>query len=526
MITDSAAGTRGETDKPGGELLWVGDLCKRFGPTQALDHATLTLRSGEVYGLVGANGSGKSTLVKILAGFHTPDSGNARLHGETRPLPLSPADRRGIATIHQDLGLVDGLTVLENLVVSTGFGARAGQPIRWGAQARRAQALLERMGLELDIHSDIGRLAPGQRTLVAVSRAMLELERASQQDGSSRGHLLILDEPTAALSAAESTAVWQLLHRITANGGAALLISHHLHEIRAHCDRVTVMRDGRTVLTAPAAELTEATLVETMLGETLVRAKPAPDVTRSRSSGAGHTLSVEDLCGLTIDGLSFEVRPGEVVGLVGLLGMGQDELPYLLGGAAQPRSGRIAVDGRTLPHGDIRAARRAGVALIPQDRRGDGLWIEATGAENLGIVDLARFVRRGRFRRGLELASAGRQYERLGVRPADPTLAVGGLSGGNQQRVLLAKWLQTEPRVVVLHEPTQGVDVGAKLEIHTILRTFAREAGAAICLCSTDLEETEEMCDRVIVLRYGRVAGVLSGSDVRSHAILSLANAA
>jgi ribose transport system ATP-binding protein len=527
----SAAGAIAVTDADAGmpprspdETLYVHEVSKRFGATQALDRVSLLLRGGEVHGLVGANGSGKSTLVKIVAGYHAPDSGEARLHGELRKLPLSADDRRGIATIHQDLGLVEGLSVLENMIVSTAFGASPGRPIPWSAERRAAGELLQRIGVTVDLGADVSELAPGERTLIAVARAMLELDRARQRDGSERGHLLILDEPTAALSDAESVAVWQLLRRITAEGGAALLISHHLQEIRAHCDRVTVLRDGRRVQTALCTEVTEDSLVKSMLGEAAVRASASP-VSSTPDGGRGHSLSVTDLRAGVLRGLSFTITPGEVLGVVGLLGMGQDELPYVLAGAS-PRSGTVEVDGRTLPPGDIVAARRAGVVLIPQDRRRDGLWIEADGAENLGIVDPSRFVRAARYRRRLELINASGWMEKLQVAPKDPELAVSGLSGGNQQKVLLAKWLQTNPGVVLLHEPTQGVDVGAKLEIHSILRTFARETGAAICLCSTDLEETEEMCDRVIVVRYGRAVGVLAGSEVRSHSILSLANAA
>jgi ribose transport system ATP-binding protein len=508
------------------EVLYVHEVSKRFFATQALSRVSLQLLAGEVHGLVGANGSGKSTLVKILAGYHAPDSGQARLLGKMRSLPLSAEDRRGIATIHQDLGLIDGLSVLENMIVSTGFGAAAGRPISWSAERRQAAGLLERMDIAVALDADVALLAPGQRTLVAVARAMLELERARRADGGDQGHLLILDEPTAALSDAESVAVWRLLRRITAAGGAALLISHHLQEIRAHCDRVTVLRDGRRVLTAPCAEVTERLLVETMLGEAAVPASETARGARREGEGAGHTLSVSGLHGETVHGLSFTIQPGEVLGIVGLLGMGQDELPYLLAGARRPRAGVIEVDGRALLLGSVVPGRRAGLALIPQDRHRDGLWIQADAAENLGIVNPRRFVRLALYQRRLELTNAREWIGRLRVVPANPTRAVSGLSGGNQQKLLLAKWLQTRPRVVMLHEPTQGVDVGAKLEIHNILRTFARETGAAICLCSTDLEETEEMCDRVIVLRYGRAAGVLVGSEVRSHAILSLANAA
>jgi ribose transport system ATP-binding protein len=511
------------TEAAADEALYLDDVSKRFGATRALDGVSLQLKGGEVHGLVGANGSGKSTLVKIIVGVHAPDGGRARVGGQPCELPLSPADRRGIAVIHQDLGLVDGLSALENLIATTRFGAAPGRPIRWAAQAKSVRALLERMDLEIDLRAEVAVLAPGQKTLLAVSRALLELEHARELDGGDRGHVLILDEPTAALSDSESEAVWRVLRRISSAGGSALLVTHHLHEVLEHCDRVTVLRDGRRVLTASCSGVSEASLVHSMLGEA------APSRAQRTTAVVGRAddevLGIADLHGRTIHGLSFRLAPGEVIGLVGLLGMGQDELPYLLAGSVRASSGEVTIDGRVVPNGDLHAAHQAGLVLIPQNRHRDGLWIEADGAENLGIVHPRRFMRAGIYRRRLELASAGEWFGRFGVRPASPALALSGFSGGNQQKVLLAKWLQTQPRVIVLHEPTQGVDVGAKLEIHNLLRQYASESGAAICLCSTDLEEMEEMCDRVIVLRYGRAAGELTGTDIRSHSILGLANA-
>jgi ribose transport system ATP-binding protein len=507
------------------EALYLHDVSKRFGATQALDGVSMLLRVGEVHGLVGANGSGKSTLVKILAGYHTPDTGQVRINGAMRHLPLSAHDRRGIATIHQDLGLVEGLSALENIVVTSRFGAAPGRPIKWSAERRVITDLAERMQITLKLRSDVKDLAPGERTLVAVTRAMVELERARAIEDSDEMRVLILDEPTAALSEAESGVLWELLRNITGTGGAALLISHHLQEIRDHCDRATVLRDGRLVLTTPCADITEGSLVRSMLGDTATQV--AKSTSRAgRATQQGHTLSVTDLRSATLHGLSFGVERGEVVGVVGLIGMGQDELPYLIAGADRPLSGQVKVDGRALRPGDLAAARRAGVALVPQERLRDGLWVEADSAENLSIVDPRRFMRGGRYRRRLELEHAVRWIDHVGVVPRDPTLAVSGLSGGNQQKLLIAKWLQINPAVALLHEPTQGVDVGAKFEIHKILREFARETGAAICVCSSDLEEMEEICDRVIVLRHGRVAGALSGSEVRSHSIVSLATAA
>ena len=514
------------------ELLAVRGVSKRFGATQALQDASLEIRRGEIHGLVGANGSGKSSLVKIIAGIYEPDAGEAWLRGQPRSLPLSAEDRRGLATIHQDLGMVDGLSSLENMIVTTNFGARKAMPIQWKARAREARKLLETMNLDIDLESDVATLAPGQRTLLAVCRAMLELIAArdadadadTDTDADGADHLIFLDEPTAALSDAESVAVWQLLRRICARGGSALLVSHHLNEIVKHCDRVTVMRDGRRILTKPCDQVTEASLVQAMLGPAAPTAERRPEDRAIRTGGIAVPLRARRLRGHKVRDVSFEIAAGEVLGVVGLAGMGQDELPYLVAGALPLVGGNVEVGGHLLRSGDLVGARREGVALVPQDRLRDGLWTEADGAENLGIVDGRRFVQRARYRRRLEVMSAQRWFERLDVRPSAPTLPLAGFSGGNQQKVLIAKWLQTEPSVILLHEPTQGVDVGAKREIHRILRAHSQVSGAAVCLCSTDLEEIEEMSDRVIVLRYGRIAGELVGDAIRADAMLGLAN--
>ena len=302
-------------------------VTKTFGAIRALDGVDLTIRRGEVHGLVGANGSGKSTLVKILAGYHHADAGEIEVHGE-------------IATIHQDLGLVEELSVTENVIASTGFG---GRKIAWKAQHAKVHALLQRLGIDVDPHANVADIGRGERTLVAVARAICELEQQGDQ------HILITDEPTSALSSSEAGALWDLLRRVTESGGAVLFISHHLQEVRRMCDRVTVLRDGRV---AAEGTLTEAEMVDAMLGT----AYEAPEFA---GATAGETvLNITGLAGDGVADVTFNVKAGEIVGVTGLLGAGQEHLPSLLAGYRASEQGTVEVDGRALPAGDRKPRSR------------------------------------------------------------------------------------------------------------------------------------------------------------------------
>jgi ribose transport system ATP-binding protein len=510
------------------DALRLEGISKHFGPVRALHDVELSVARGEVHGLVGANGSGKSTLVKILAGYHAPDAGRVAIGGADVPLPISKPGGHGIATIHQDLGLIESLSVMENVVETTDFGASGGRPISWRAQRERVSRLLDRLHIHIDPRAEVGRLTRGQRTLVAIARAIAELEQLAAHDEEGTRHLLIMDEPTAALSASESGEVYALLRNVAGEGGAALFISHHIQEVRGVCHRITVLRDGEVVETVDA-ETHESKIVRAMLGEELAAATPieAGDTAPppAETQDAPIVLRVEDLRTDLLDGLSFEVAAGEVLGVTGLLGTGQDEIPYVIAGAQAMAGGAIEVDGRPVPREDIRAALDAGVVLVPAERRRDGVWVEASSTENLGIVATASFWRGGRYRRGAERASGRALAERFDLRPRDPEAPVATLSGGNQQKVLLAKWLQLEPRVVLLHEPTQGVDIGAKTEIHRIVREFARSHGAAVVVFSSDHVEVAELCDRVIVQSRGAILGTLRRPELSTHRIVELANA-
>lgn len=505
-------------------------LSKRFGGVRALRDVELSLPRGEVLGLVGANGSGKSTLVKILAGYHAPDAGRMRVWGADVPLPITSPSRHGIATIHQDLGLVEGLSIMENVVERSSFGVRGLRPIDWRRQRRRVAELLDRLGIRLDPRTEVVRLARGERTLVAIARAICEME---DHGGGEGRHLLVMDEPTAALSSSEAGAVYELLRGVAAGGGAALFISHHIPEVRSVCDRVTVLRDGEVVGTYDSASVTERELVCAMLGAELAAATPlepgatadADDADQGSGDGARPVLRVSGLRAEQVRDLSFAVAPGEVLGITGLLGMGQDELPYVLFGARPRDAGQVEVEGAALVSGRVEAALGAGIALVPAERRRDGLWMEASATENMGIVAAARFWRRGRYDRGAERRAGRELAMRFDLQPCNPEAMAHAFSGGNQQKVLLAKWLQLEPRVVLLHEPTQGVDAGAKLEIHRLVREFAARTGAAIVVFSSDHVEVAELCDRVLVMVHGRAIAELRPPELSTHRILELANA-
>lgn len=495
--------------------LQVTGLMKSFGPVKALTDVSFDVRQGEVHGLVGSNGSGKSTLVKILSGYHAPSRGELKVWGADVVFPVTSSDLNGIAVIHQDLGLVEQMSVTENVVASTRFGTRLGRPISWKRQRERVRNLLRELNIDVDPSVEVGELSRGKRTLVAVARAICEL-RATSNDK----HLLITDEPTSALSNTEATALWDLLRRVTGNGGAAVFISHHLNEVIEMCDRVTVLRDGRVVLTEECAGLTEADLITAMVGLSDISEldTTTPGVTHSQDKVV---LSVTGLAGIGLRDVSFDIHEGEVLGITGLLGMGQELLPKVLAGLRPDVAGTISVNGQRTSPG---RARQAGIVLVPGERQRDGLWLDGTVAENLGIVRTRTLVRAGVYLRGKERSQASELAERFDVQPRDVRKPIRTLSGGNQQKVLLAKWLQLDPRVVVLHEPTQGVDVAAKRDIHRLIRDFAERTRAAVCIVSSDQDEVAENCDRVLVMAHGRISGELQHGELTTERFMNLAS--
>jgi ribose transport system ATP-binding protein len=473
-------------------------ISKRFGSMNALDAVNLEVAGGEVHGLLGENGSGKSTLVKILAGYHAPEPGG-RAWAWEKPLalPIRHTDNRGIAIIHQDLGLVDSMTVVENIGISVGYDARPFGPCNWRRERATAKRLLAELGSELDPNMVTSLLTPARRTLVAIARARRQIE--------ARGNnrlLFVLDEPTAALPHKEVAQVLELMRSLARAGDGVLFISHRLEEVLTVTDRVTVLRDGQVVATTLSNEADESELARLMLGRRIDSFYP----TLQPSRDATIALSVEGISGGSVDHASFQVRSGEIVGFTGLTGQGYEELPGLVAGASVARRGVVQVGTGRPFRPTPRAALVAGIVLLPGDRGRYGLWSEAAAWENICLPALRRYKRASSvLRPSREIASSRILMDTFRVKPNDPRLVTSSFSGGNQQKIVLAKWLQLEPRVLLLDEPTKGVDVGARRDILQIICDAAAN-GAAVAIFSSDLEQLVNVCHRVLVFRNGKIA--------------------
>lgn len=487
-MSDGHAGTSD------GDMLVARDLVKSYGGVRALDGAGIALHGGEVHALVGENGAGKSTLVRILSGSVTADSGSVRLAEETRA--------GGIAVVSQELSLFPDLTVRENL-----YPYRP--PRRFGLLDRRAMdraagPVLAELGLDVDPGAPLGELPLADQQLTEIARALLR-----------RPKVLVLDEPTSALPAAAVDRLEQVLRTLTGQGIAVLYVTHFLEEVMRFAQRVTVLRDGRVALAgARRAEVAVPELVTAMLG-----GRPARSVRRTRAVGDGPPLVVLSEVSVPerLSDVSFAVRAGEVVGVAGLQGAGHLDALAVVCGRTTISAGRVDVGGRGLPR-SLRGAVRAGVAFVPSDRKRYGLMAERTVWENATSVSWLALGRGGVLPSRRELVRrTGELTERLRLR-GGPYDIVGRLSGGNQQKVVFAKWLATEPRVVVLDDPTRGVDVGVRAEMHVIVGELAA-GGAGVLITSTDLAELTEVCDRVLVFVRGRVVGEVGGAGLTEHAL-------
>jgi ribose transport system ATP-binding protein len=496
-------------------LLSIRDLSKRFGATLALDAIDLQVSAGEIHALVGHNGSGKSTLIKILAGFHHPDPGGAvAVEGRALTFGSAAASRRaGLRFVHQDLGLVHTLSAVENLALGVGFETGLLGRIHWGVERRSARLRMRDLGYAIDAAAPVGELTASERTGIAIARALYHAQHA---------RVLVVDEPTAMLPRHEVETLFEAIRRVRQSGVGVIYVSHRLDEVFAIADRVTVLRDGRRVGTFSVRELDEQRLVELIAGgEPLM---PRSDT--GEAARGDRLLSVSRLSGTVLNDVSFQAHAGEVLGVAGLTGSGRDELLPLLFGARERPGGVVKVDGVALPRAEPSAAIAARMALVPSDRHRDGSVTTLTVRENLMLTDLRRHTARlGALRRDRERAEGRKWAASLDIRPADPDAPFTTLSGGNQQKVVLAKWLRLRPRVLLLDEPTQGVDVHAKAIIHHLAREIA-STGAAVIIASSDDEELCECCDRVLVLRDGQLAGELQREEIDPHNLARLQLAA
>jgi len=492
-------------------LLRMSGIVKEFPGVRALDGVDLEVRAGEVHCLLGQNGAGKSTLIKVLAGAHQPDDGEIAWAGEPVSLPTpTSAMRRGIATIYQELDLVDGLSVAENVFL--GHERATAGWVRRGETAAAARDLLARLGHpEIPVGREVGRLSAAGKQIVSMARAL-----------SHDARLIVMDEPSAVLAADEVENLFRVIRELAADGVAVVYISHRLDEIREIGDRVTVLKDGRTVAVGLPARTTPTTqLVASMTGRTVEFVFPERPASGHHAEHP-EVLSVE---GLTLDrafaDVTFSVRRGEIVGLAGLVGSGRSEILETIYGARRATSGRVVFDGRALTPGRVTRAVRDGMGLAPEERKSQALLLLDSVARNVSLASLRRYARLGWMRQGREVADARKQTEALDLRPADVRRAVGTLSGGNQQKAVVARWLLKGCKLLLLDEPTRGVDVGARAELYAVIRAVA-DSGVAVLLVSSEVPEVLGLADRVLVLREGRVVTEVDAREIDEHRVLDL----
>jgi len=482
------------------------DVSKRFPGTVALAGVSFSVLRGSCHAIMGENGAGKSTLGKILAGLHRPDSGTIEVEGIERRFhsPLE-AQRAGVAIVHQELSFCPNLSVAENICLSQ-FPLR-GFRVDWQKLYERAQRYLAETGATCDVREELSGLSTGQIQMVQIAAALATGAR-----------IFVMDEPTSSLSAVEAQRLEGLIARLRRSGATILYVSHRLDEIFRLCDTVTVMRDGRHVATVPVGQTSEADLVKLMIGR---NCRPFIPQQVERRAGA-ERLRVEHLCSPgRFQDINFAIRAGEVLGLAGLVGSGRSEVARGIFGLDPNVSGRVQVDGQEANPSSPRAAMRCGIGLVSEDRKGQGLVMGMDCGENITLSSLDRLSRGGVIRRRTERGVISDFFQKLGVKAASPQVPAQTLSGGNQQKLVLAKWLARESRVLILDEPTRGVDVGAKAEIHRLIDELAA-AGQAILMISSELPEVLNLSTRIIVMRNGRLVGGLDRLEATAEGVLKL----
>ncbi len=494
-------------------VLGVVDLSKQFGPVRALDKVNLSVKAGTVHSLVGLNGSGKSTLIKCLSGYYRPDSGRIEVDGVAVPdhAPALVRQGLGLSFMHQDLGLVDTMPIVDNVRASH-YSTRLGK-ISWRSERARVSAALKRFGVERNVDDNVALLAPWERAVLGLIRALQPLE-----DSQSTG-LVVLDEPTASLPDHEVGLLFSAVREVTAAGSAVLFISHRIDEVLSLSDEVSTIRDGRIVGHHIAEDLTSRTLVNLIIGRELGEMYPA--INHRAGDADRPAVTVERLCGRTVRDVSLKLLAGEVVGLAGIAGAGHNEVPHLLFGSLRRTAGEIKLQGERLGVPNPRKCQSRGMVLVPADRPGQSAIQRATTRENLSVSSLRQY-RRGALRfldERAERRRSGMLVAKFDVVPRDLDTAFASLSGGNQQKVIIARVLENRPKVVLLEEPTQGVDVGAKQRIFQIIRDLAG-TGAAVLYASTEFDDLAHVCDRVLVFRDGQVAAQIDSEELSKDRIL------
>ena len=486
-------------------LLVLDKVCKSFGPVRVIDEVTVEVHAGKVSVLLGENGAGKSTLIKMIAGVHEPDAGRILMDGKAVKIPNTKASEAlGIATIHQELNLVPSMTIAENITL--GRVPRKFGIINRRAMRQIARDAMDKLGLKLDVDTPVGELGLAQQQLVEIAKAL-----------SLDARVLILDEPTAALTKSEIAHLFSVVNTLKAQGVGMVFISHHLDEIAEIGDFVNVLRDGKFIATVPAGT-EENELVRLMVGRDIDAQFPRV----ATEPGEQPLLSVKNLSDGMLKDISLEVRPGEVVALAGLMGAGRTELIRAIAGADKYSSGSVAVNGKKLASFDVAAATRAGIGHVPEDRKTQGLVLDASVAENIGYATMASTAKSGLVDRKGQKARAQQVAERLRIRMGSIDAPIRSLSGGNQQKAVFGRWFTAGAKVLLLDEPTRGVDVGAKVEIYELINEITA-SGGCVLMASSELPEVLGMSDRVLVMSQGRIAGELATEEATQDAIMSLA---
>ncbi len=489
-------------------LLELRAISKTFPGVRALDNVSFDVNPGEVHALLGENGAGKSTLIKIISGVYRPDGGEMLVDGQpvqfTNP---GQAQAIGIATIYQELGLYPELTVAENIFMGHMPRTAVGS-LDWKTAQARSRELLDTLeATELDVRARVGTLNVGNRQRVEIAKAL-----------SRNARLLILDEPTAALTSRDVEQLFNIVRKLRERGVGLIYISHRLEEVFELADRVTVLRDGQYISTRPVSEVTEPELIRAMVGRTLDNLYPKLDTTPGEV-----VLRVRDLHRRPATrGVSFEMRAGEIVGLAGLVGSGRSEMAQVLFGFLPADSGTIEVFGKPASIKSPSDAMRLGIAYIPEDRQRQGLITPMTVRENSSLAVLRQMVRGPFIDRGGEVSLAHSSVKQLDIRTPGIEQLVRNLSGGNQQKIVIAKWLASKPKFLIVDEPTRGIDVGAKSEIHRLLSSLAAQ-GLAILMISSDLPEVLGMSDRILVMRQGRLVAEYTRAEATQEKIVGAA---
>lgn len=487
---------------------------KKFPGVQALDDVGLEVQPGEIHALLGENGAGKSTLIKILAGAQQPDSGTIEFGGE-KVVMASPHDaqRRGIATIYQEFTLAPNMTIAENVFIGREPGH--GVFVDWGKMASETRTITKRLGLELQPMAIVSGLSVAEQQMVEIARAL-----------SMKSRLIVMDEPTSALSLAEVDKLFRIAHELKAQGLSIIFVTHRLEEVMRICDRYTVLRDGRLVGSGSIADITIDGIIRLMVGREVKalfhRQREIANNVVLRVESLNRRGNARDQSATVLDDVSFEVRRGEILGVAGLVGAGRTEMARAVFGADAMASGRVIMEGRQIQIRSPKDAIRYGIGLVPEDRKQQALFLALAVRINLSMASHSQILRWGVFiDETAERAMVEEFRQKLNIRMASPEQLIASLSGGNQQKVTLARWLALRPKVLIVDEPTRGIDIGAKVEVHNLLFEMA-QTGIAVIAISSELPEILAVSDRIITMREGRVTGQVNRQDATEELLMSM----